>query len=323
MEIQELSDIRLNIDDYHEYQGVELLEYVCDVANHFIPSIEGCDLSKAPAIFYERYQERNLSVQERYERNKEFYISSLSFDEYLKYHSDDKPLKDSFKERYLNSKELQDTIAAFGLDVSKLWYLLLFVHDYIEDIGNHSFMLGKSTLDDFNGFVEKLSETTSIVLKKDNRKRYTVDKEDTIKIIQSAVQYYIRSYNNIVNSDLSQREIMEQLNNIGGSVIDSSLPIDFGGKSYLDISYKKWMFAEMFLYFLKDKKATVPKNSIYNVSKDKLLFISRLIYVVGYDTHRYYDAYDSEGNPNRMLSNLLRRYKKENFPAVTGYHYML
>ena len=301
--IEELPDINLTIEDYYEYQDVELLDYVYEVANHFLPNIDGLP-SKAPAVFCERYHERNLSIEERYERHKKFYIFNLSFDDYLKYHSDEKPLKSNFMERYLNNRELQDTIEAFGLDVSKLWYLLLFVHDYIEDIGNNSPAIGKSTLQDFNDFTNKLSEATSITLKKDNRKSYAVEREDTIRIIQAALQHYIK----IVNS--------EELN----GTLDSH-PLNFKDKSFLDISYKKWKFAEIFLHFLKDRKATVPKNSIYNVSKDKMLFISRLIYTVEYDGKRYNEEYDSEGNKNRMLSNLLRRYMKEEFPPVIGLHY--
>lgn len=301
--IEELPDINLTIEDYYEYQDIELLDYVYEVANHFLPNIDGLP-SKAPAVFCERYHERNLSIEERYERHKKFYIFNLSFDDYLEYHSDKKPLKANFTERYLNNRELQDTIESFGLDVSKLWYLLLFVHDYIEDIGNNSPAIGKSTLQDFNDFANKLSEATSITLKKDNRKSYAVEREDTIRIIQAALQHYIK----IVNS--------EELN----GTLDSH-PLNFKDKSFLDISYKKWKFAEIFQYFLKDRKATVPKNSIYNVSKDKMLFISRLIYTVEYDGKRYNEEYDSEGNKNRMLSNLLRRYMKEEFPPVIGLHY--
>lgn len=301
--IEELPDINLTIEDYYEYQDIELLDYVYEVANHFLPNIDGLP-SKAPAVFCERYHERNLSIEERYERHKKFYISNLSFDDYLKYHSDEKPLKSNFMERYLNNRELQDTIESFGLNVSKLWYLLLFVHDYIEDIGNNSPAIGKSTLQDFNDFANKLSEATSITLKKDNRKSYAVEREDTIRIIQAALQHYIK----IVNSE-------EQ-----NGTLDSH-PLNFKDKSFLDISYKKWKFAEIFLHFLKDRKATVPKNSIYNVSKDKMLFISRLIYTVEYDGKRYNEEYDSEGNKNRMLSNLLRRYMKEEFPPVIGLHY--
>ena len=320
--IEELPDIKLTIEDYYEYQDIELLDYVCEVANHFLPNIGGTMIeSKAPAIFCERYHERNLTIEERYERHKTFYFSNGSFEDYLRFHSDDKPLKDSFKERYLNNRELQNTIEAFGLDVGKFWYLLLFVHDYIEDIGNNTPAIGKSVLQDFNDFADKLSEATSITLKKDNRKSYAVEKEDTIRIIQAAIQHYIKSYNEIINSDSTREEIIEKLNNIGGSLVGNVRSSNFEEKSTLDISYKKWKFAEIFLYFLKDRKATIPKNSIYNVSKDKMLFISRLIYTVEYDSKRYNEEYDNEGNKNRMLSNLLRRYMKEEFPFVFGRYY--
>ena len=313
--IKELPDIKLAVEDYYEYREIELLDYIWEVADHFLPNIEGV-MSKAPAIFCERYHQRNLPIEERCERNKRFYLSNTSFDDYLKI--DNKPLKANFEERYLNNECLQNTISAFGLDVSKLWYLLLFVHDYIEDLGNNSPAIGKSTLQDFNDFAEKISEATSIILKKNNRKSYNVEKENTIKIIQVAIQHYIKSYNEIINSGE-----VERLNEINSSIVGDACFLNFKDRSYLDISYKKWKFAEIFLYFLKDRKAIVPKNSIYNVSKDKMLFISRLIYTVGYDGKRYNEPYDNEGNPNRMLSNLLRRYKKEDFPTVTGGYYML
>ena len=322
--IEELPDIKLTIENYYEYQDIELLDYVWEVANHFLPNIGGGLIdSQAPAIFCERYHQRNLTIEERYERHKAFYISNGSLEDYIAHYADDKPVDDSYKELYLNCRELQDTIEAFGLDKSKFWYLLLFVHDYIEDISNNSPSTGKSTLDDFNEFAQKLSEATCISLKKDNRKSYTVEREETIRIIQSAVQYYMKSYNDIINSDSSREEIIDRLNNIGGSIVSNTHPVNFAEKSRLDVSYKKLKFAEIFLHFLKDRKATKPKNSIYNVSKDKLLFISRLIYVVGYDTERYYEEYDSDCNKNRMLSNLLRRYKNEEFPTLIGGHYGL
>ena len=41
MEIQELPDIRQTIEEYYEYEGIELLDYVWEVANHFLPNIGG------------------------------------------------------------------------------------------------------------------------------------------------------------------------------------------------------------------------------------------------------------------------------------------
>jgi hypothetical protein len=52
-----------------------------------------------------------------------------------------------------------------------------------------------------------------------------------------------------------------------------------------------------------------------------MMLVSRLIYTVGYDGKRYNEEYDSEGNKNRMLSNLLRRYKNEKFPSVIANNY--
>ena len=320
--IEELPDIQENIENSHEYFGINQLEYIWEIAEWKFPNqADPSKMSDAPAIFCERYHQRNLSIEKRFERDKEFYISNQSFEDYLK--SDDKPLKANFKERYLNNQDLQNTIQAFGLDVSKFWYLLLFVHDYVEDIANNTPTFGKSTLQDFNDFANKLTETTSITLKKNNRKSYTIEKEDTIRIIQVAIQHYIKSYNDIIDSYSSRNEILQKLNDIGGSLVSNIKSTNLEKKFTLDISYKKCMFAKIFLHFLKDRKAIVPKNTLYNVSKDKMLFISRLIYTVGYDTKRYNEEYDSEGNKNRMLSNLLRRYIKEEFPMVTGRYYLL
>ena len=316
--IEELPDIKLTIEDYYEYQDIELLDYVYEVANHFLPNIEEI-CSKAPAIFCERYHQRFLSIEEKYERHKKFYLSNLSYKDYLKSHLVNKPLKTSFKELYLSKKELQETIEAFELDVSKFWYLLLFVRDYIEDIGNNTPVMGKSTLQDINDFADKLSEATSITLKKGNRKSYAIDREDTIEIVQAAIQYYIKSYNEIIESDSSREEIVEKLNNMSGSLIDNAHPTNFKEKSKLHKSYKIWKFAEIFLYFLKDRKAIKGKNP--SASKDKMLLISRLLYVVSYADERYYEVNDENDNPNRMLSNLLRRYMKEEFPPVIGLYY--
>ena len=176
-------------------------------------------------------------------------------------------------------------------------------------------------MQDFNDFVDKLSEATNITLKKGNRKSYAVEREDTIRIIQAAIQYYIKSYNEVIESDSSREEIMEKLNNMGGSLIDNLHPVNFKDKSYLDISYKKWYFAKMFLFFLKNRTAKTLPQVKEKVSKDKMMFVSRLIYTVGYHGKEYNNEYDDNGNKNRMLSNLLRKYAKEKFPTIVPKYY--
>ena len=307
MEIEELPDLGENIEEYYEYHGVPLLDYVCEVANRFLPNLhqEHMIESKAPTIFSNRYFESKLSIEERYQRHKEFYISNETIEDYRK--RDYQKLDTSFKDKFLNNEDLQNTIEAFGLDVSKFWYLLLFVYDYIEDIGTNAPTLGKTVLEDINDLTTKLSEATSITLKKDNRKSYATESERTIKEISVALNFDLQI--------LKDNELNNSMN--------SRTSFDLKG-GYLDISYKKWKFAEIFQFFLEDKKANKSKvlDKRAKVSTDKWMFISRLIYTVGYDGKRYNEEYDSEGNKNRMLSNLLRRYSKEEFPTVIGHYYM-
>lgn len=316
MEIEELPDLKIAWHKSHEYLNVPLLEYVWIIAEKFMPAYEGA--STAPAIFANRYAERNLTIEERYERDKEMRRFKGTLETYKE--TSYRKLDDSFKDKFLKNEDLQNTIEAFGLDISKFWYLLLFVYDFIEDIGTNAPLLGKSVLEDFNSFHASLLEATSITLKKNNRKSYATEREDTIKIIQAALQHFVKTYNDIVNGN----NMIEQLKDIG---LDGCVPndllskISFEEKFSLDISYKKWKFTDMFQFFLENRKATIKPNTRMKVSKDKMMFISRLIYTVGYDGKRYNEEYDSEGNKNRMLSNLLRRYKNEKFPSVIANNY--
>ena len=233
-------------------------------------------------------------------------------------------LDDSFKEKFLTNEDLQNTIEAYKLDVSKFWYLLLFVYDFIEDIGTNAPALNKSVLEDFSYFHANLLEATSITLKKNNKKSYVVEREDTIRIIQAALQHFVNTYSDIIHSEQDRETMIKQLKDIGleGFIRnDLSSKISFTDKFSLDISYKKWKFTDMFLFFIERRKATTIPNKKVKVSKDKMMLVSRLIYTVGYDGKRYNEEYDSEGNKNRMLSNLLRRYKNEKFPSVIANNY--
>ena len=329
-QIEELPDLKVAWHESHKCLDEPLLEYVWEVANHFLPDYEDTDIgmipieSSAPAIFANRYAERNLSVEERYERAREMKMFKGTLDEYKK--REYRKLDDSFKEKFLANEDLQNTIEAYKLDVSKFWYLLLFVYDFIEDIGTNVPTLNKSVLEDFSYFHANLLKATSITLKKNNRKSYAVEREDTIRIIQAALQHFINTYSDIIHSEQDREVMIKQLKDIGleGFIRnDLSSKISFTDKFCLDISYKKWKFTDMFLFFIERRKATTIPNKKIKVSKDKWMFVSRLIYTVGYDGKRYNEEYDSEGNKNRMLSNLLRRYKNEKFPSVIANNYMV
>ena len=320
--IEELPDLKIGWYESYKCLDEPLLEYVWEVANHFLPDYE--DVSSAPAIFANRYAERNLSDEERYERAKEMKTFKGILEEYKK--REYRKLDDSFKEKFLSNEDLQNTIEAYKLDVSKFWYLLLFVYDFIEDIGTNAPIMGKSVLEDFATFLTKLCDASSITLKQGNKKSYYTEREDLINIIQIAIHHFSKSYTKIINSNKDRETKIEQLKEIGlKGFIDNSLlsKMDFKEKFSLDISHKKWKFTDMFLFFIENRKATTIPNKKVKVSKDKMILISRLIYTVGYDGKRYNEEYDSENNKNRMLSNLLRRYKNEKFPSVIANNYIV
>lgn len=330
-QIEELPDLMIGLTKAYKYQNVPLLDYVWEVANHFLPDYVETDQgmmsaeSIAPALFVNRYFERNLSIRERYERAKKIGICNTSFEDYSNDHKKYRRLDDSFKEKFLTNEDLQNTINAFHLDISKFWYLLLFIYDFIEDLGINTPNFKKTTLEDFSCFYANLLSCTSITLRENNKKRYITEREDTISIIQIALQYFINTYSEIVHNKQNDRSTMlKKLKEIGmRGFIENNLPLNFifSERDSLDISHKKWKFTDMFLFFLKNRKAYSIPNKKVKVSKDKMMFISRLIYTVGYDNKRYNNEYDSECNKNRMLSNLLRRYKKEKFPSVIAKNY--
>lgn len=318
--IKELPDLKIGWWESYKCLDEPLLEYVWEVANHFV-SYEG-DISIAPAKFVNRYITSKLTPEENVLRLKEMGIDK-SLDDFIA--PNFKKMDMSFKDRFLENEDLQNTIKAFGLDVSKLWYLLLFVHDYIEDFGTNAPSLKKSEVQDIDDFVDNLSDSTGIILINEGKKNFDTSEKNTIEFIQLALDYYIKTYNDIINQNLASKDKLKLLKDIGlNHFLEHGQAIDFENQRTLEITFKKWKFADMFQYFLKDRKADKKNISNINVkvSADKMMFISRLIYTVGYDGKRYNEEYDPDGNKNRKLSNLLRKYRNEDFPDFANHYYL-
>ena len=117
-QIEELPDLKVAWHESYKCLAEPLLEYVWEVANHFLPDYE--DVSAAPAIFANRYAERNLSIEERYERTQEMKTFKGTLEEYKK--REYRKLDDSFKEKFLTNeiyriplKRINWTLASFGI----------------------------------------------------------------------------------------------------------------------------------------------------------------------------------------------------------------
>ena len=202
MIIEELQDREFYLYAPAALRKEPLLEYVWEVALEFAKIENPFEYetfeTSAPTIFALRYAERKLTDKERYLRFvKNLEWDTLTFEVYSK--KKYRKLKTSFKDDFLNNEQLQYTIEAFGLDVSKFWYLLLFVYDYIEDFSFNAPTLKKSTLEEFMHLHKMLDETTSITLRNGKNKCYDTDRADIIKLVRTIFDFYFNSYKDILN----------------------------------------------------------------------------------------------------------------------------
>lgn len=286
IQIEELPDLKAAWYESYKYLDEPLLEYVWKVANKFLPSFDGESFgeSSATGVFCQRYFAGKLDS------------SSLRV------------------QKYTENEELQKTLKTFNLDASKLWYLILFVYDYVESICTDASSIEQSLLKEANTFNDKLATATSLSLA-DGRKTYSTDREDMLKLIRISFGHFIQTYSKIMNDEnLSWAEKGELLENIG---MDKRMQAAFDAdivNSQKEVTlkpiHKIRKVVEMFKYFLEDKTAdkTAFAEQLTKVSTDKMMLISRIIYTIGYGGKRYNDEYDDKGNKNRILSNTLRSY---------------
>jgi hypothetical protein len=84
--------------------------------------------------------------------------------------------------------------------------------------------------------------------------------------------------------------------------------------------YRQFLFHKYLSEFLKqfnkgNKLVAKINGHQVGISYDKMLLISRALYIIGYtkipDDRRFYDEYNEEGTKkNETLKNILRRYKE-------------
>ena len=324
--IQELPDYKAKHYEYDKYLDEPLLNYVWKIADNFFPDYDGEVYSPSitPVIFANRYIESKLTDEEKYARYMEIYPDT-TLDSAKEYYSSQTELDTSFKDKFLKSREVLNTIKAFNLDLDKFWYLLLFVNDLVEDCCTNALGHGQSEVEKVNEMAERISECTEVISKRNGRKHYETNDEYTLSILKSSVKFFIKTYNEIIENSKNIEELNVRLKELGiDRTINNDFPIKFEETITLEKSHKTRLFAEFFQYFLKDIKADrelMGRHTTREDSTDKLLFISRLTYIVGLQEKDYYKRLISKENKyvaNRKLSNLLSRYRNEPLPDETG-----
>ena len=321
MEIKELPDFRHDWNIMYKDNNLELLEYVVDVANKFNFTFDGESFSEStdPMTFNDRYIESTLDLRGRYDRMRSMgWLKDWTWEDFEKNNSNAGILDTSFRDKYLD-EQLQNTIMAYGLDVSKFWYLILYVNDYVKDTCVGAYKTGTPLIDDLNEMNKKLSEATEVIFKKDGAKSYSTKREEVVNILKIAMEHFIHDYNNIVNNP--SEDMLEQLKGIGlNNYIKNIGELNWNESVTIDLSYRQYMFAKMILYFLKGKKGKNPLHTTKTIFKEKHFFVSMLLYVVGLyaedeETARkkWYEPYYNDKD-NRNLSFLVANYKNRKFP---------
>lgn len=321
MEIKELPDFRHDWNIMYKDNNLELLEYVVDMANRFHPSFDGESLSEStdPMTFNDRYIESTLDLRGRYDRMRSMgWLKDWSWEDFEKNNSNVGVLDTSFRDKYLD-KQLQNTIMAYGLDVSKFWYLILYVNDYVKDTCVNAFKTGTPLIDELNEMNEKLSDATEVTFLKDRKKTFSTDRQEAVNILKIAMQHFINDYNSIVeNPDENVRERLKEIG-LDNSICNSS-NLNLHEFVTIDMSYRQYKFAEMMLSFLKGKKGKYPPNFKGMIYREKHFFVSMLLYVVGLYAedeetakNKWYEPYYKDKD-NRNLSFLVANYKNRKFP---------
>lgn len=328
--IQELPDYKAKHYEYDKYLDEPLLDYVWKIADKFFPDYDGEIYSPSitPVIFANRYIESKLTDEEKYARYMEIYPDT-TLDSAKEYYSSQTEIDTSFKDKFLKSREVLNTIKAFNLDLDKFWYLLLFVNDLVEDCCTNALGHGQSEVEKVNEMTKKILESTEVISKRNGRKHYEINDEYTLSILKASVKFFIKTYNEIIENSKNREELNVRLKELGiDRTINNDFPIKFEETITLEKSHKTRLFAEFFQYILKDLKADKKLMGIRTTSEDstdKLLFISRLTYIVGLQGKEYYKRYmlNKKGDyvTNRKLSNLLSKYRDEPLPDETGRYY--
>ncbi len=286
---------------YHETElackNEPLLEYVCEVSNHFWLSYDPDEVimmddgtirqgevedSLVPFQFVQRYNKGSID------------ISRIN--------------------KYEDSVEVQETLKAFHLDPSKFWYLCLCIKDYVDGQTIDTFKRSPSHRKIFKDLFDEMKKMTpnkgaELSFRVDGSKHpVKIADHDILFFLKDLVEAYLKM------SPESNDEFLDS------GHIDSHHALNVAPiyRIYLFDHYLGW-----FLQDLKADKSVMSANPNELISYDKKLLISRMIFILGIsDDESYYEEYDENGRKNSFLKNNLRKYKDITIPTVNKHYFL-
>jgi len=274
-DLKEINTTDPDFDFRLEYSD-PLLEYVSILARKYCPYTEmdydcGYNDSKAIIIFVERYFENEVDGR--------------------------------FLKRFIDNKDVQETITALGYDIDKFWYLLLFVFDY----SCAQCLNGMKVNETPKRQIEKFTNALVDNIEQPNK----ISKEYTLNRPTKIVLEIKRKHKVIIDDPISILYITGICIN-GVKAIEDNSKMSNSSKVYdkspFDLiepesnSVLVYYFAKMFLDFFELKPLTIRKEKS-STSVSKKLLISRLIYITKISINKnFLDSDDT-------LKGFLKQYK--------------
>jgi len=218
----------------------------------------------------------------------------------------DNEMDKSFKQRFIDNKEVQETITALGYEADKFWYLLLFIYDYSCGTCEKGIVPNKSPkkqmdnlfraiFDNVSAYDSKnkkvvFKSPTKIVLEIKGKHKITIEDPFTVLSLAGVCLNAVDKIED--GSVLSQSRIEGKIKNGEFEVETTSNSVHI------------WYFANMFFNFFELKpplKVKQKKGS--TISCSKKLLISRLIYITRLSRNENFKSSED------TLKGYLKQYK--------------
>lgn len=238
----------------------------------------------------------------------------------------------SFMERYEESEELLATLEGYGIDKDAFWYLLCFVKDYVDGqiCGTP---LANTAGQNLKEIIDCLLLPGAKIEIKVPGHRYEYDGRLEMRTIAFAINElmpYIEKESNLAKlvNEFRKEEDENRITAVGVHFYNICGYVK-EDKYRKNMIYRQYLFHKYMSMFLegyqKGTKQVVRINGKQvGISYDKMLLISRALYIVGYtknDDRSYYEEWNDDGEKkNDKLKNALRRYKDLEIRTINGFY---
>lgn len=193
--------------------------------------------------------------------------------------------------------EIREAVKAYGLDVEKFWYLLLFVYDYVSNkLSNSNIVTDISTVAFAHHLMEQFDnnevEDLEIIIKLKG-KNVPISDAGKISIVTMLLEGYLHLYKDYVGYDFCYSNLNNNTN--------------------FKYSYHMTMAVEMYKYtfdYLDNEWNLINIDKSAEVSLNKMFLISQIIHLYRWTDNDNFLFDDS------ALKGILKSYKPKQLPLI-------